>query len=60
MGYSVRNETWRYTEWDEGRKGVELYHYGQDPQEQHNLALDPQYKPVVDDLKRELEKGRQL
>lgn len=60
MGYSVRNETWRYTEWDEGRKGVELYHYGQDPQEQRNLALDPQYKPVVDELKRELEKGKQL
>jgi uncharacterized sulfatase len=33
MGYSVRNERYRYTEWDEGRKGVELYDYDRDPNE---------------------------
>lgn len=32
--------------------------YGQDPQEQHNLVLDPQYKATVDELKKELEKGK--
>ena len=24
MGYSVRTEQWRYTEWDDGARGVEL------------------------------------
>jgi uncharacterized sulfatase len=38
QGRSVRTERWRYTEWDEGRKGVELYDYATDPGETHNLA----------------------
>ena len=25
MGYSVRTDRWRYTEWDEGKRGVELW-----------------------------------
>jgi uncharacterized sulfatase len=38
MGRSIRTERWRYTEWDEGRAGVELYDHDLDPLETHNLA----------------------
>jgi uncharacterized sulfatase len=40
-GRSVRTERWRYTEWDEGRRGVELYDYRSDPEETRSLAADP-------------------
>ncbi len=38
MGRSVRSDRWRYTEWDEGRDGVELYDHTDDPLEYRNLA----------------------
>lgn len=41
MGRSVRTERWRYTEWDEGRAGIELYDHTSDPREMKNLASDP-------------------
>ncbi len=41
MGYSIRTEKWRYTEWDEGRAGVELYDEDLDPGEITNLAGKP-------------------
>lgn len=31
MGRSVRTTRWRYTEWDEGRQGRELYDHTTDP-----------------------------
>ncbi|MEA2735517.1 MAG: iduronate 2-sulfatase, partial [Humisphaera sp.] len=37
-GRSVRTERFRYTEWDEGRQGVELYDHENDPGEHKNLA----------------------
>jgi iduronate 2-sulfatase len=40
QGRSVRTERWRYTEWDDGRKGVELHDYEADPAETKNLAAD--------------------
>jgi uncharacterized sulfatase len=51
MGYSVRNERYRYTEWDEGRKGVELYDYNVDPNELKNFANDPKYAKLVAQMK---------
>lgn len=37
-GRSVRTTRWRYTEWDDGRQGVELYDHDADPHEYQNLA----------------------
>ncbi len=57
MGRSVRTERWRYTEWDEGKAGVELYDYTTDPNEFTNLAKDPKYASVVKELSALLHKS---
>jgi uncharacterized sulfatase len=59
MGRSVRTERWRYSEWDEGRQGVELYDHDNDPKELRNLAKDPQHSKTVVELKALLLKGGQ-
>ncbi len=41
VGRSVRTARWRYTEWDQGRHGLELYDHDTDPHEYVNLADDP-------------------
>jgi len=40
MGSSIRSERFRYTMWDEGREGEELYDYVRDPRELKNLSRD--------------------
>jgi hypothetical protein len=37
-GYSLRTERYRYTMWDDGQAGEELYDYRRDPREMRNLA----------------------
>jgi iduronate 2-sulfatase len=59
MGYSVRDERWRYTEWDEGRQGAELYDETNDPRELRNLASDPKYKAELARMKRLLQQAKQ-
>ena len=52
MGYSVRTERWRYTEWDDGTRGAELYDETADPEELTNLARDPGHREVAADMQR--------
>jgi arylsulfatase A-like enzyme len=51
QGYSIRTERYRYTEWDGGRRGVQLYDHESDPHELHNLAADANYAETVNQLK---------
>jgi iduronate 2-sulfatase len=50
-GYSVRTERWRYTEWDDGKRGLQLYDHDADPHELNNLAGDPRFGQVVKEMK---------
>ena len=59
MGRSARNERYRYTEWNEGRDGVELYDHQADPHEWHNLADDPKSAGVLEEMKALLPGGWQ-
>lgn len=63
MGYAVRTDRYRYTEWhdndyrtnnsykDENIVGRELYDYEKDPLETKNWVKDSEYKAVVAQLK---------
>jgi iduronate 2-sulfatase len=50
-GRSIRTERWRYTEWEGGKDGVELYDHNNDPVEMKNLAGDPAQAATVAELK---------
>ena len=50
FGKSVRTDRWRYTEWDGGKRGRELYDHHNDPKEMRNLASDPGHNQVVSQL----------
>lgn len=54
FGYSLRTPRWRYTEWDEGKEGRELYDHEADPNEITNLADDPAQAAVVMELSAKL------
>jgi uncharacterized sulfatase len=51
LGRSVRTERWRYTEWENGRRGVELYDHRSDPQELHNVADHQSNEAVIAELR---------
>ena len=50
-GHSVRTPKWRYTEWDDGKQGTELYDEEKDPGEMKNLAGDAKYAATIAELK---------
>jgi uncharacterized sulfatase len=55
MGYSLRTERHRYSMWDAGREGEELYDYSRDPRELRNLALDTESQALKRELRARLE-----
>lgn len=59
MGYSLRNDRWRYTEWIQwGTQKIvarELYDCQQTPSPPANLALQPQQADLVSQLSRQLD-----
>jgi uncharacterized sulfatase len=50
MGRSIRTERFRYTEWDEGKKGLELYDHETDPGEWKNQGSNPELETVRKEL----------
>lgn len=56
MGRSIRTDRWRYTEWNEGRDGRELYDHWNDPQEYRNLAAEADFQAVVSGLRKEFQR----
>lgn len=54
MGYSIRTERYRYSNWNEGKEGEELYDYQADPRELRNLAKEPDSEPLKRRLKEQL------
>lgn len=55
IGRSVRTERFRFTEWDDGRLGTELYDHADDPGEFVNLAGQPEYAERADTLRKLLD-----
>ncbi|MCH2615608.1 MAG: DUF4976 domain-containing protein [Opitutales bacterium] len=54
VGRSIRTERWRYTEWEEGSRGSELYDHDADPHEMRNLVHDPKYTATIKSLQKRL------
>ncbi len=63
MGYTMRTDRWRYTEWQERSTGEvmarELYDQNTDPQENKNIAAAEEMKPIVAQLSAKLKAGWQ-
>jgi len=66
MGYTIRTDKYRYTEWLENYKSYqpydqkkviarEFYDYEKDPQEKVSEILNPAYKTLIDELAHKLE-----
>lgn len=60
MGRSIRTERWRYTDWNSGADGIELYDHLNDSGEFQNLAeilpMSNHIKSVIKELKNKLHK----
>lgn len=52
LGKTVKTKEWRYTEWDGGQKGVELYNQVDDPMEYNNLANDKDCDMIIREMKK--------
>jgi uncharacterized sulfatase len=53
--YSIRTPRWRYSLWDKGRQGEQLFDMQSDPGETTNLAGDPQYAAIIAALRQKLQ-----
>lgn len=61
MGYSMKTDRFRYTEWshvaEKKLEGVELYDHKYDPEENFNVINDPSYSRVVEKMVKKLSRG---
>jgi arylsulfatase A-like enzyme len=57
FGYTLRTPRWRYTEWDEGEQGKELYDHDKDPQELTNLASQPEHAALIAQLSKQMKEA---
>lgn len=55
FGYTIRTPRWRYTEWDGGDQGRELYDHENDPRELTNLASNPAQADTIAELSKLLQ-----
>jgi uncharacterized sulfatase len=65
FGRSVRTERYRYTEWEDGKSGVEFYDHEKDPNEFTNIAWPKrpqtaQTKAQIEDYKKVLHADKSL
>jgi iduronate 2-sulfatase len=58
FGRTVRTERWRYTEWDSGKRGVELYDEAADSKEMVNMAGKPEAASALAEMKELLRRTR--
>src|SRR5262249_26472380 len=54
FGYSLGTPRWRFTEWDEGREGRELYDHDADPRELTNLVHEERLSKTITELHQQL------
>ncbi len=57
FGYTLRTARWRYTEWNEGKAGRELYDHEKDPGELTNLAEVAEHAAVIKQLSEQLQQA---
>jgi iduronate 2-sulfatase len=55
QGYSIRTNRWRFTEWNGGEAGIELYDHENDPDEIVNLVNNPKYQNIIEELSAKLQ-----
>jgi uncharacterized sulfatase len=56
VGRMVKNKNFRFVEWGNGEKGMELYDQKNDPVEYNNLAKNPDFRIVANQMRELLHK----
>ncbi len=53
-GYSIRTERYRFTQWDGGKKGEQLFDMQNDPGETKNLIDSKEHSEIIAQLREKL------
>lgn len=59
QGYSIRTAKWRFTSWNGGKQGEQLFDLETDPRETTNLAAHPTHEKLVAELRARLKEYSQ-